>query len=41
MVYLTAGQKHALRALSDVHLIEVQIGRELEENDIEEFTWTW
>ncbi|MCB7319573.1 sugar phosphate nucleotidyltransferase [Lacrimispora sp. 210928-DFI.3.58] len=41
VVYLTAGQKHALRALSDVHLIEVQIGRELEENDIEEFTWTW
>ena len=35
------GQRHALRALSDVHLIEVQIGRTLEEDDIEQFEWTW
>ena len=41
VVYLTAGQRHALRALSDVHLIEVQIGRTLEEDDIEQFEWTW
>lgn len=41
VVYLTAGQRHALRALNDVHLIEVQIGRTLEEDDIEQFEWTW
>lgn len=41
VVYLTAGQKHALRALNDVHLIEVQIGKILEEDDIEQFEWTW
>ena len=41
VVYLTTGQKHALRALNDVHLIEVQIGQILEEDDIEQFEWTW
>lgn len=41
VVYLTAGQKHALRALSDVHMIEVQIGEILEEQDIEQYEWTW
>lgn len=41
VVYITAGQRHALRALSDVHLIEVQIGRVLEEDDITEYQWTW
>ncbi len=25
VVYLTAGQRHALRALNDVHLIEVRL----------------
>ena len=33
VVYLTAGQKHALRAAQDVHLIEVQIGSVLEEEE--------
>lgn len=41
VVYITAGQKHALRALKPVHLIEVQIGKVLEETDIQEFAWTW
>lgn len=41
VVYLTAGQKHALRAAQDVHLIEVQIGSVLEEEDIEQFSWEW
>lgn len=41
VVYIPAGQKHALRALSDVHMIEVQIGKILEETDIEQFEWTW
>lgn len=41
VVYITAGQKHAFRALSDVHMIEVQIGKTLTESDIEEFEWIW
>lgn len=41
VVYILAGQKHALRAMSDVHMIEVQIGMILEETDIEQFEWAW
>lgn len=41
VVYIVAGQKHAMRAQSDLHLIEVQIGAVLEEYDIERFDWNW
>lgn len=41
VAYITIGQKHAIRAISDLRLIEVQIGESLEENDIERFGWEW
>lgn len=41
VVYIPSGQKHALRALSDIHMLEVQIGKVLEETDIEQHEWTW
>ncbi len=33
--------KHAIRALTDLHIIEVQVGDELTEEDIERFEWDW
>ncbi len=41
VAYITKGQKHALRATTDLHFIEVQIGEELIEEDIEKFEWDW
>lgn len=41
VIYIKAGQKHALYADSDLHFIEVQIGKELMEDDIERFEWKW
>jgi mannose-1-phosphate guanylyltransferase len=43
VVYIRRGQKHALRAYEeqDLSCIEVQLGRELEENDIELHPWVW
>ncbi|MGI6491991.1 MAG: cupin domain-containing protein [Pelotomaculum sp.] len=43
VAYITKGQKHALRAHGgcDLHFIEVQIGTELAETDIERFEWEW
>jgi mannose-1-phosphate guanylyltransferase len=32
---------HAIKAVSDLRLIEVQIGEELTEEDIERFEWEW
>jgi len=42
-VYITRGQRHAIKAYAsgDLHCIEVQIGLELFENDIEKFEWQW
>lgn len=37
VVYIVKGQKHALKAVTDMQLIEVQIGTELFEDDVEEF----
>lgn len=34
-VYIKNGLKHALKALADIHLIQVQIGIELSETDVE------
>lgn len=39
---ITAGKKHAIKALDgDLHIIEVQIGDELTEEDIERLDWNW
>lgn len=41
VAYIIKGQKHALKANTDLHFIEVQIGSELAEEDIERFDWNW
>lgn len=41
VVYITAGMKHALCAVSDLHMIEVQIGTELNEEDIIRYSMEW
>jgi mannose-1-phosphate guanylyltransferase len=41
VAYITSGQKHAIKATTDLRLIEVQIGESLEEKDIERFDWQW
>lgn len=38
---IRAGMKHAIRAVSELHIIEVQIGSELTEDDIERLDWDW
>ena len=38
---INMNEKHALKALTDLHFIEVQIGEELMENDIERFEFNW
>ncbi len=41
-VVIPAGIKHAVKALDkDLHIIEVQAGNSLEEEDIERFDWIW
>lgn len=41
VVTINAGQMHSVRANSQLHIIEVQLGDELEENDIERFGCFW
>lgn len=41
VAYIVKGSKHSLRAATDLHMIEVQIGTELAEEDIERFPWDW
>ena len=41
VAYIVKGQLHAMRAVSDLQFIEVQIGAELSEDDIERFEWEW
>lgn len=41
VAYITAGMKHALCAVTDLHLIEVQIGQELTEEDITRYAMDW
>ncbi len=38
---ITPGMKHAIKAISELHIIEVQIGDELTEDDIERLDWDW
>ena len=35
------GMKHAIKGLTELHIIEVQIGDELTEDDIERLEWDW
>jgi len=39
--YIKKGDLHAVKALEELHIIEVQIGDELIEEDIERFDWKW
>lgn len=41
VAYITKGMRHSIRAVTDLHLIEVQIGDELSEDDIQRFEWDW
>lgn len=41
VAYITKGQKHAIRATADLRMIEVQMGVELVESDIERYEWVW
>lgn len=41
VAYIVKGQLHAMRAVTDLQFIEVQIGKELAEEDIERFEWEW
>ncbi len=41
VAYIVKGQLHAMRAITDLQFIEVQIGMELAEEDIERFEWEW
>lgn len=40
-VYIEKGMKHAIRAISTLHIIEVQLGHELTEEDITRYEWNW
>ena len=40
-VYIKEGAKHSIRALTELHIIEVQIGDELAESDIMRFDYEW
>ncbi len=41
VVYIRKGQKHAAKAITDLHFVEVQMGDRLIEEDIERFEWDW
>jgi mannose-1-phosphate guanylyltransferase len=41
VVRIEKGCLHALLSVTDIQLIEVQIGTELSEADIERFDWNW
>lgn len=38
---IKAGMKHAIKGITELHIIEVQIGDELTEEDIERLDWSW
>lgn len=38
---IKAGVKHAIKGITELHIIEVQIGDELTEDDIERLDWDW
>lgn len=40
-MHIKSGQKHAVRAVTDLQIIEVQMGSELVEEDIVRLSWNW
>lgn len=40
-IYIHSGMKHAIKADTELHIIEVQIGDELTEEDIVRLDWDW
>ncbi|MCA9766769.1 MAG: cupin domain-containing protein [Carnobacterium sp.] len=41
VAYITKGQKHSIKAVTNLRLIEVQIGSELTESDAKTLEWSW
>ena len=41
VVVIKQGQKHAIKATTDLQIVEVQMGSSLVEEDIERFEWEW
>ncbi len=41
VVAIKRGQKHAIKAVSDLQIVEVQMGDSLVEEDIKRFDWEW
>lgn len=41
VVYIRKVQKHAVKAITDLHFVEVQMADKLVEEDIERFEWDW
>ena len=41
MAYIKPGMKHAIKSNKELHIIEVQVGDELTEEDIERLNWSW
>ena len=41
MAYIKPGMKHAIKANAELHIIEVQVGNELTEEDIVRLDWNW
>lgn len=41
VLVIKAGQKHTIKAISNLSIIEVQLGSNLVESDIERFDWDW
>lgn len=41
MAYIKPGTKHAIKADTELYIIEVQVGDELTEEDIERLDWDW
>lgn len=41
VIVIPVGTKHAIKGITELHIIEIQIGDELTEDDIERFNWNW
>lgn len=41
VVAITPGIIHAIKGITELHLIEVQLGDELTEDDVERLDWNW
>lgn len=41
VITIKAGQKHSVKATTNLEIIEVQLGTDLAQNDIERYEWNW